>query len=107
LEVDAIVVPNDAKIDLAIRDALYPASGKRAEHFVGLNEPRLKRVLANRLKDLKDGRKKKIEEKLRARSGSSARPGKPWEESLARDRNEACWRRPKSCRRASGDLLRA
>jgi predicted P-loop ATPase len=87
LEVDAIAVPNDAKVDLAIRDALYPASGKRAEHFVGLKEPALRRVLANRLNDLKDDRKKKIE-KLRARSGSIARREKPWEQSLARDRDE-------------------
>jgi predicted P-loop ATPase len=87
LAVDAIVVPNDAKVDLAVRDALYPASGKRAERFVGLKEPALRRVLANRLNNLKDDRKKKIE-KLRARSGSSARQEKPWEESLARDQNE-------------------
>ena len=80
LEVDAVAVPNDARVDLAIRDALYPASGKRAEHFIGLKEPVLKRVLANRLKDLKDDRKKRIEEKLRARSGGGARREKPWGE---------------------------
>jgi hypothetical protein len=87
LEVDAIAVPNDAKVDLAIRDALYPAGGKRAEHFVGLKESALRRVLANRLRDLKDNRKKKIEEKLRARSGGGARREKPWEDELTRDRD--------------------
>jgi hypothetical protein len=82
LEVDAIAVPNDARVDLAIRDALHPASGRRTGHFVGLKEPAVKRVLANRLKDLKDDRKKKIEEQLCARSRGSARREKPWEEGL-------------------------
>jgi predicted P-loop ATPase len=51
---------DSADVMLAIRDALHPATGKRAEHFVGLNEGSLKRILNNRLRDLKDDRKKEL-----------------------------------------------
>jgi predicted P-loop ATPase len=47
---------NSADIMLAIRDALHPETGKRADHFVGLNEGSLKRILNNRLRDLKKDR---------------------------------------------------
>jgi hypothetical protein len=45
-----------AEITLAIRDALYPASGHRQEHFRGLKEGGLKLILKNRFADLKKTR---------------------------------------------------
>jgi predicted P-loop ATPase len=44
------------EIVLAIRDALHPASGVRAEHFRGLKEGGLKQVLKNRFAELKKDR---------------------------------------------------
>jgi predicted P-loop ATPase len=50
----------DGRIVLAIRDALHPASGERQEHFRGLREGSLKRVLRNQFNDLKEDREKKL-----------------------------------------------
>src|SRR5262249_42601857 len=55
----------DGRIALAIRDALHPATGERQEHFRGLREGALKRVLRNQFNDLKEDREKK----LRGRAG--------------------------------------
>jgi hypothetical protein len=64
---------NDEVI-LAIRDALYPASGRREEYFRGLKEASLKQILRNRFAELKKQRLAK----LRQRRG-----GQPhWEEQL-------------------------
>jgi hypothetical protein len=49
-----------AEITLAIRDALYPASGCRLGHFQGLRERGLKRILKNRFVDLKTSREAKL-----------------------------------------------
>jgi predicted P-loop ATPase len=46
----------DARIILEIRDALHPANGKRAEHFIGLTETGLRLVLKNRLNEIKKDR---------------------------------------------------
>jgi predicted P-loop ATPase len=49
-------VPFDAncsEVDLAIRDALHPASGQRQDHFLGLNAGGLKRILTSRFTELK------------------------------------------------------
>jgi predicted P-loop ATPase len=48
---------------LAICDALHPASGERAEHFRGLPEGGLKRILRNRLADLKKDREKVLRQR--------------------------------------------
>jgi putative DNA primase/helicase len=41
------------EVALAIRDALYPASGQRQDHFRGLNAGGLERILVNRFTELK------------------------------------------------------
>ena len=50
LDVDSV------EVALAIRDALHPTSGRRREHFRGLKEGTLKRILENRFNDLKKDR---------------------------------------------------
>src|SRR5262245_46487475 len=67
---------DDADVALAIRDALHPAAGERAEHFRGLREGGLKQVLKNRFADLKKTREAKL------------RGGKQniWEDDLLRDK---------------------
>jgi predicted P-loop ATPase len=45
-----------AEAMLAIRDVLYPASGRRQEHFRGLKEGGLKQILKNRFAELKKAR---------------------------------------------------
>jgi predicted P-loop ATPase len=47
-------------IVLAIRDALHPAAGSRQDHFIGLREGSLKRILQNRFDDLKRDREKEL-----------------------------------------------
>jgi predicted P-loop ATPase len=47
-------------IVLAIRDALHPATGSRQDHFTGLREGSLKRILQNRFDDLKRDREKEL-----------------------------------------------
>jgi hypothetical protein len=50
----------EAGVALAIRDALFPASGKRDGIFVGLREGGLKSILRNRLDDMKRDREKAL-----------------------------------------------
>ena len=47
---------NSGDLELAVRDALHPAFGKRADHFRGLNEGSLKAMLKNCFADLKRDR---------------------------------------------------
>jgi predicted P-loop ATPase len=68
-----------AQITLAIRDALYPESGCRLDHFRGLREGGLKLILKNRFNDLKSSR----EAKLRRHPGKVERD---WTEDLILDR---------------------
>ena len=63
-------------VDLAIRDALHPASGDRAEHFRGLREGSLRRILANRFVDMKREREAAL------RGGSQA----DWTDDLILDK---------------------
>jgi predicted P-loop ATPase len=56
--------PDDA--ELAIRDALRPESGTRADHFVGLNKAALKRLLKTRFEE------KKREREAELRNGTGA-----------------------------------
>jgi predicted P-loop ATPase len=65
------------EVALAIRDALYPAAGKRQGHFHGFGQGAqgaLKRILRNRLDDLKRDQ----ENKLRQRTGAT----RDWTEDL-------------------------
>jgi predicted P-loop ATPase len=50
----------DARIALAIRDALHPVNGEQQDHFRGLREGSLKQVLKNQFNDLKKDREKKL-----------------------------------------------
>ena len=51
---------NRAEVDLAIRDALHPASGQRAAHFAHMKEGGLKRILKMRFDEAKGDRVKAI-----------------------------------------------
>jgi len=68
---------DSAEIAMAIRDALHPASGKRAEYFRGLREGSLKQILKNRFTELKKAR----EAELRRRRS------KDWTDDLILDEN--------------------
>jgi predicted P-loop ATPase len=48
------------EVGLAIRDALHPTSGQKAEIFAGLREGSLKRVLNNRFNELKKEREAQL-----------------------------------------------
>jgi predicted P-loop ATPase len=63
LNVDEVV-----EIDIAIRDALHPATGTRADHFTGLRAGALKRLLKKRFDDMKRDREADL---LRGRAGAS------------------------------------
>ena len=62
--------PNAADVDLAIRDALHPASGHVADIFSGLSKSSLKQILANRFRDLKKDRENEL------KSGAGRKGGK-------------------------------
>jgi hypothetical protein len=51
---------NDVGVELAIRDALHPAAGPRAEHFTGMRGGALKRLLKKRFDELKKDREAKL-----------------------------------------------
>jgi hypothetical protein len=55
LDVDAV------EVALAIREALHPASGPKADCFIGLNAGSLKGLLKNRFKELKSKRRFELE----------------------------------------------
>jgi predicted P-loop ATPase len=65
---------DDVDVELAVRDALHPASGKRAEHFAGMKAGTLKRLLKMRFAEMKKGREAEL---LRGRSGASGRSSAP------------------------------
>src|SRR6516165_7003982 len=46
----------DVEVEFAIRDALHPAAGPRAEHFTGMKAGALKRMLKKRFYELKKDR---------------------------------------------------
>jgi hypothetical protein len=75
---DIVFDPNDAVIALAVRDALYPATGERQDHFRGLREGSLKQILRNRFDDMKRDREKV----LRSRAGTGQRD---WTDDLILD----------------------
>lgn len=51
---------NTVDVELAIRDALHPASGRRADHFAGMKEAMLKRLLQKRFRELKKERESEL-----------------------------------------------
>jgi predicted P-loop ATPase len=66
------------EIILAIRDVLYPASGRRQEHFRGLREGGLKQILKNRFAKMKKVREAAL------RRGKRRQPD--WTDGLILDR---------------------
>jgi Virulence-associated protein E len=60
--------PNTAEVDLAIRDALHPASGAKAWFLDGIREGGLKRILKMRFDDMKADR----DAELRRQGGRQA-----------------------------------
>lgn len=68
------------QVALAIRDALYPATGKREEYFVGLSDAGLKRLLKTRFVELK----KEREQALRG-GASGRRATRDWSDDLVLD----------------------
>jgi predicted P-loop ATPase len=66
-ELHKVVFDTDAaEVVLAIREALHPASGTKADWFVGLHEGSLKRLLKKRFEEMK----KKREDELHRQGGS-------------------------------------
>ncbi len=59
---------DDVEVEIAIRDALHPAAGQRAEHFRGMKAGTLKRLLRTRFDGMKKDRKAEL---LRGRSGAA------------------------------------
>lgn len=71
-----------ADVALAIRDALHPASGRKAAHFKGLTEGVLKRILKARFHEMKKGR----DQELRAGQGAGQGTGQSdWTDELQLD----------------------
>lgn len=67
----------NADVALAIRDALHPVSGKREEHFHGLNEGSLRAVLRNQFEALKKTREETLKQGRQA----------DWAEDLVLDKD--------------------
>ena len=59
---------DDVEVEFAIRDALHPAAGPRAEHFIGMKAGTLKRLLKTRFGELKKNR----EAELLGRTGTTS-----------------------------------
>jgi hypothetical protein len=80
-----ILDPNAAEVELAIRDAVHPASGHKADMFTGIKEGGLKRILSNRFADLKVDRANEL------KGGAGRKGGKKstydWTGDLRLDKN--------------------
>ena len=76
-----------SEIDLAIRDALHPASGRRHAHFAGMNEGMLKRLLKTRFRELKKQREAELRRGQTA--GGSQSSTYNWTDDLKLDKNSA------------------
>ena len=75
------------EVELAIRDALHPTSGPKADIFVGLRDGGLKRVLNNRFSELKKEREGEL---LRGHGGAGGqRSAHAWTDDLKLDDNGA------------------
>ena len=80
-----------SEIDLAIRDALHPATGRRHEHFRGMNEAALKRLLKTRFRELKKQRESELRRGQTAGGGQSSNQSSnyDWSDDLKLDKNGA------------------
>jgi hypothetical protein len=65
---------DDVELALAIRDALHPAGGPRAECFTGVNAGTLKWLLKKRLADMKKDREAELLGRTCAAGGQRASP---------------------------------
>jgi predicted P-loop ATPase len=61
-----------AEVELAIRDALHPASGRKADMFTGIKEGGLKRILINRFADLKKDRENELKRGAGGKGGKQS-----------------------------------
>jgi predicted P-loop ATPase len=77
---------NRAEVQLAIRDALHPASGQKAAYFAHLKEGGLKRILKMRFDEAKADRVKEIGRGAGTASSSSA---PDWSADLILDKDGA------------------
>jgi predicted P-loop ATPase len=75
-----------SEIDLAIRDVLHPATGRRQAHFSGMNEGMLKRLLKTRFRELK---KQRDAELRRGQTAGGSQTSYDWTSDLKLDRNSA------------------
>jgi predicted P-loop ATPase len=75
----------DADVAMAIRDALHPASGQKADCFAGLREGSLKRLLNARFLDLKKDREAKLLNPGSAGGGAQHAPD--WTADLILDKD--------------------
>jgi predicted P-loop ATPase len=86
-ELRKITFDSDAvEVGLAIRDALHPTSGPKADIFMGLREGSLKRVLNNRFSELKKEREAKL---LRGRAAGGGQSAHHWTDDLVLDEKGA------------------
>jgi predicted P-loop ATPase len=74
--------PEAPEVALAIREALFPATGERADYFAHLTKGALKRILKNRFNDMKKDR----EQELRRGSGRQ-HAGSDWTDDLKLDKD--------------------
>jgi hypothetical protein len=65
--------PDAVEVALAIRDALHPASGRKADCFTGFREGSLKRLLQNRFNELKKQREAELQPGLLMRATAEIR----------------------------------
>ena len=80
---------NDAdasEIDLAIRDALHPATGRKHDSFVGMNEGALKRLLKTRFNELKKEREAELR---RGHTAGASQASYDWTNDLKLDDKSA------------------
>ena len=64
----------DVQVELAIRDALHPSSGKKADYFAGIREGALKRVLKLRFDEMKKEREDRVAARSQPEAGLSGIP---------------------------------
>jgi predicted P-loop ATPase len=76
-----------SEIDLAIRDVLHPATGRKHAHFAGMNEGMLKRLLKTRFRELKKQREAELRRGQTA--GGSQSSTYSWTDDLKLDKNSA------------------
>src|SRR5271166_4853551 len=76
-----------SEVDLAIRDALHPASGRKHDHFVGMTEVALKRLLKTRFRELKKQREGELRRGQTA--GGSRSSTYDWTDEIKLDKNGA------------------